>query len=67
VDGQTVEAARKSFDGWIEPMLQSVECASKEHAPLLVEILKEFLSMEFKLRASLIIACPHMVTPLRRN
>jgi RNA-directed DNA polymerase len=24
VDGQTVEAARKSFDGWIEPMLQSV-------------------------------------------
>jgi group II intron reverse transcriptase/maturase len=24
VDGQTVEAARKSFDGWIEPMLQSI-------------------------------------------
>ena len=24
VDGQTVEAAKKSFDGWIEPMLQSV-------------------------------------------
>jgi group II intron reverse transcriptase/maturase len=24
VDGQTVEAAKKSFDGWIEPMLQSI-------------------------------------------
>jgi RNA-directed DNA polymerase len=24
VDGQTVEAARESFDGWIAPMLQSV-------------------------------------------
>src|SRR5947209_11432705 len=24
VDGQPVEAAKKSFDGWIEPMLQSV-------------------------------------------
>src|SRR6201998_2196031 len=24
VDGQTVEAATKSFDGWIEPMLQSI-------------------------------------------
>jgi RNA-directed DNA polymerase len=24
VDGQTVEAARESFDGWIEPMLQSI-------------------------------------------
>src|ERR1700741_5199378 len=23
VDGQTVEAARESFNGWIEPMLQS--------------------------------------------
>jgi RNA-directed DNA polymerase len=24
VDGQTVEVAKKSFDGWIEPMLQSI-------------------------------------------
>ena len=24
VDGQTVEAAKESFDGWIEPMLQSI-------------------------------------------
>jgi hypothetical protein len=24
VDGQTVEAAKKSFDEWIEPMLQSI-------------------------------------------
>src|ERR1700674_812602 len=24
VDGQTVETAKKSFDGWIEPMLQSI-------------------------------------------
>jgi len=24
LDGQTVEAAKKSFDGWIEPMLQSI-------------------------------------------
>jgi retron-type reverse transcriptase len=24
VDGQTVQAARESFDGWIAPMLQSV-------------------------------------------
>ncbi len=24
VDGQTAEAAKKSFDGWIEPMLQSI-------------------------------------------
>jgi hypothetical protein len=24
VDGQTVEAARKGFDGWLEPMLQSI-------------------------------------------
>src|SRR6202021_2968547 len=24
VDGQTVEAAKKSFDGWIEPVLQSI-------------------------------------------
>ena len=24
VDGQTVEAAKKSFDGWMEPMLQSI-------------------------------------------
>jgi retron-type reverse transcriptase len=24
VDGQTVEAAKRSFDGWIEPMLQSI-------------------------------------------
>ena len=24
VDGQTVEAAKKSFDGWIEPMFQSI-------------------------------------------
>src|SRR6201997_1594965 len=24
VDGQTVEAAKRSFEGWIEPMLQSI-------------------------------------------
>ena len=24
VDGQTVEAAKQSFEGWIEPMLQSI-------------------------------------------
>ena len=24
MDGQTVEAAKKSFDGWIEPMLQNL-------------------------------------------
>ena len=24
VDGQTVEAAKESFEGWIEPMLQSI-------------------------------------------
>jgi hypothetical protein len=24
VDGQTAEAAKKSFGGWIEPMLQSI-------------------------------------------
>ena len=26
VDGQTVEGAKKSFDGWIEPMLESIHC-----------------------------------------
>jgi hypothetical protein len=35
------------------------ECALKESAPLVVEVLKQFLSMQLKLGARLIIACAH--------
>jgi hypothetical protein len=30
VDGQTVEAAKESFEGWIEPVLQSIQFPRQE-------------------------------------
>src|SRR6516162_7640306 len=40
------------------------ECALEEPAPLMVEVLEQFLPMQLKLRAGLIIARHMMMSPL---